>query len=102
MLVGGNQGVTVKSNNNMIISDENGTIDINEIKLRVPAGTLHKRNQSLAQKPLEDEKDEECSMDEMAEQEDSRPNADEQTKVLKGDLIKNILKSGPIVDPSEL
>jgi hypothetical protein len=49
VLVGGNQGVTVKSNNNMIISDENGTIDINEIKLRVPAGTLHKRNQSLAQ-----------------------------------------------------
>jgi hypothetical protein len=49
VLVGGNQGVTVKSNNNVIISDENGTIDINEIKLRVPAGTLHKRNQSLAQ-----------------------------------------------------
>ena len=45
-------------------------------------------------------------MEEMAEQDDdSRPNADEQTKVLKsggGDLIKNILKSGPIVDPSEL
>ena len=41
-------------------------------------------------------------MDEMAEQEDSRHNADEQTKVLKGDLIKNILKSGAIVDPSEL
>ena len=93
----------MKSNNNVIISDENGTIDINDIKLRVPAGTLHKRNQSLAQQhlqaPSEDEKNEECSMDEMAEQEDSRPNADEQTKVLKGEMIKNILKSGAIVDP---
>jgi len=39
-------------------------------------------------------------MDEMAGQEDSKPNADEQTKVLKGDLIKNILKYGSIVDPS--
>ena len=39
-------------------------------------------------------------MDEMAGQEDSKPNTDEQTKVLKGDLIKNILKSGSIVDTS--
>lgn len=34
-MVGG-PGVTVKSNNNVIYNDENGTLDVNSIKLRIP------------------------------------------------------------------
>ncbi len=56
----------MKSNNNLIISDENGQLDLNEIKLRMPSGTLHKRGQSKAQQPIEDQKNE-YSMEEIVE-----------------------------------
>jgi hypothetical protein len=43
MLVGG-PGVTVKSNNNAVYGDENGTIDVNSIKLRIPNKTIKEKH----------------------------------------------------------
>ncbi len=38
-LVGGGGGsITVKSNNNAVITDSNGILDINSIKLNIPGG----------------------------------------------------------------
>lgn len=53
MLVGGS-GMTVKSNKNLVLDDNNGAIDLNQIKLSMPGGggssaqvsSLHKRGQS--------------------------------------------------------
>jgi hypothetical protein len=92
MLVGG-PGVTVKSNNNAIYNDENGTLDVNSIKLRIPgtAKTVkekHHRGISI-NKPMEDEKN--LSADELENH--NEPDGEEQPKLLRGDKIKNILKN---------
>ena len=38
----------------------------------------------------------------MIDQEDSRPSPEQQSKILKGDLVKNILKPGFTIDPNTL